>query len=307
MRAAIVGAAGFLGKALAGRLLERGWEVVGYDLAPPSEAAPQVRFELLDVISGEIDFPRGTDAVFYLSQSPSYRDFPRAADQLFGVNTYGAIKAAHAAHAAGVRWFCYTSTGNVYAPSLAPLAEGDPIRRDEPYALSKLAAEESLALFAPHLPVLSARLFGLFGPGQQRMLPVKLRERILAGEPIVLEPAAGEAGEPEGLVVSFTLVADAARLLEQLAQKALGGLSLPAVLNVAGPEPVSLRRFASEIGRILGIQPVFVHGGAARTYNLIADLSRLRSVLEPACTPFAQAMAQSFGPAPVSAATAACK
>ena len=211
------------------------------------------------------------------------------------MNTYRAIRTAQTASAAGVRWFCYTSTGNVYAPSLAPLAEGHPIRRDDPYALSKLAAEEALALFGGRMPVLCPRLFGLFGPGQKQMLPANLLARIRSGQEIVLEPAPGENGEAEGLCVSFTYVADAARLLEELALLALADKSLPRVLNMAGPEPISIRRFSVELGRVVGMEPRFARAPTPRIHNLIADIGLLDTLLTPRWTPFSEAMAQSFG------------
>jgi UDP-glucose 4-epimerase len=298
MKAAIVGAAGFLGHALCGQLVNSGWEVVGYDLTAPRPAHPGLVQETLDVLRDEIVFPPGTDAVYYLAQSPLYRDFPRSADHLFGVNAYGAIKAARAAHAAGVRWFCYTSTGNVYAPSLAPLAEHNPVRRDDPYALSKLAAEEALGLIDGPMSVLAVRLFGLYGPGQTRMLPANLLERIRTGKDVVLEPTADQPGEPEGLVLSFTYVADAARLLDQLGRLAVAGTPLPPILNVAAPEPISIRRFAAQIGEILGLKPKFCRASTFRSHNLIADVGLLRSILEPEYVPFAEAMARTYAPAP---------
>jgi UDP-glucose 4-epimerase len=292
MRAAIIGASGFLGSALSSRLLQSGWEVFGYDLTPSGLPPASFQFNAFDVLRDELSLPPAIDALYYLAQSPRYRDFPAAADHLFGVNMYGAVKVAQAAAAAGVRWICYTSSGNVYAPSFAPLAEGNPVRRNDPYALSKLAAEETLALFANRMPVLSVRLFGLFGPGQTRMLPANLLARIRSTKEIVLEPVAADQGEPEGLAVSFTYVADAARLLEQLGQLALAGTRLPPVLNVAGPEPISIRRFSLELGRALGREPKFVRGTAERTFDLIADLSRLHSVVRAEYTPFSEAIAR---------------
>jgi len=292
MRAAIVGAAGFLGTALCRHLRGNGWEVLGYDAAAGEQPADGTRCDTLDVLRDEVRFPQGTDAAFYLAQSPWYREFPRSADHLFGVNTFGAIKAAQAALACGVRYFCYASSGNVYAPALGPLAEGHPVRRDDPYALSKLAAEEALGLFAGPMAVLAVRLFGLFGPGQKRMLPASLLARVRSGKEIVLEPAVGEAGDTDGLVVSFTYVADAARLLEQLARKALAGTSLPSVLNVAGPEPISIRRFAEELGRAVGIEARLARAHGQRRFNLIADLTLLRCVVRPQYTPLAEAVAK---------------
>ena len=264
MKAAIIGAAGFLGRVLCKQLQEAGWEVLAYDAVAPERPPAGVRFAALDILRDPLPLPRGIEALFYLAQSPRYRDFPQAADHLFGVNTLGAVKAAEAARAAGAGMVCYASTGNVYQPSLLPLAEDCPLRRDDPYALSKVAAEDILRLFRPHLPVIAVRLFGLFGPGQEKMLPATLLRKVRAGEPILLEPAKDETGEAEGLAVSFSYVDDTARCLAQIARLALAGTSLPAALNVAGPEAVSLRRFAAAIGENVGIRPRFERADRSR-------------------------------------------
>ena len=98
---------------------------------------------------------------------------------------------------------------------------------------------------------------------------------------------------------------DTARTLEQLARLALAGTPLPPALNVAGPEPVSLRRFATAIGEILGIAVRFETAAKARTMNLVADLKLLESLVRPKFTPFAEAMAASYGPGGLSPLTAA--
>ncbi len=95
-------------------------------------------------------------------------------------------------------------------------------------------------------------------------------------------------------MVSFSYVEDTARCLEQLARLALAGTPLPPELNVAGPEPVSLRRFATAIGEILGIAVRFETAPRARTLNLIADLTLLESLVRPKFTPFAEAMVRSI-------------
>ena len=304
MKAAVIGAAGFLGRFLCRQLRRSGWEVLGYDLATLARATGDAPIEPLDVLDGELVFPEGIQAVYYLAQSPYYRRFPERADHLFGVNTFGAVKAARAASACDARFFCYTSTGNVYRPSLGPLVETNPVRRDDPYALSKLAAEETLQLFCGQMTVVSVRLFGFLGPGQKKMLPVALLKRVQTGEPITLEPAPGEAGDPEGLTISFGYVEDTARCLEQLGRLALSGTMLPAVLNVAGPEPISVRRFAVALGTIIGIEPRFEHAETTRSFDLIADIGRLRALMNPIFVPFSEAMVRTYGSLAADAASA---
>ncbi len=88
------------------------------------------------------------------------------------VNVHSAVAIAEHARRAGAKRFVYASTGNVYAAGFAPFSEAAPVRRDDWYALSKVHAEEALALFRPQLDVVIARLFGVYGPGQKgRLVP----------------------------------------------------------------------------------------------------------------------------------------
>lgn len=295
MKMAVVGSNGFLGTALCRYCTERGWEVYGYDTIQPERLVPDIQFKVLDIIKDDISFPDELDAVFYLAQSPFYHNFPDQAGHLFGVNTYGAVKAATTAQKQGAAFFCYTSTGNVYQPAFHPLNEGHPLRRDDPYALSKVLAEEALALFAKFMTVLIVRPFGLFGPGQTRMLPVKLLNNVLNNEPITLQPSPLSEGKDNGLTISFCSLNDAVYCLERLARLALEKTPLPPVLNLAGPEPISIRRFAATLGEITGIAPVFKWDTSPRAFDLVADISQLRLFMERAFTPFDEAMTKAFG------------
>ncbi len=293
MKIAIIGAAGFVGKVLSRICKESGHDVCGYDVVGKEDSGtPDI--EHLDVLTDKVEFAHGTDWVFYLAQSPFYREFPRRGDHLFGVNVQGAIKAATAAHERDVRFFSYASTGNVYQPSLEPRRESHPLRRDEPYALSKVMAEDALKLFHSPMTVLCARLFGVFGQGQQTMLPVRLREMVKAGQPITLAPAPQEIDNPQGLKISLCYVDDVARCLIRLAELATDGNSLPSALNVAGPEPISIRRFAETAGDLMGIEPIFQTATAPRRFDLIAEIGELQSLISPEFTPFGEAMSRTI-------------
>ena len=295
MKVAVLGGAGFIGRALCARLAAEGDEVTALDLPSARFEAPGVAFRPLDVLRDAVAFEDGVEALFYLPQFAARREFPERAQFLFGVNTWGAVRAGEAAWRAGARFFAYASTGNVYAPSFRPSAEDAPLRRDDPYALSKIAAEEALALFAAdRLSVTALRFFGPFGPGVTRTLPAKLRERVLAGQPVYLEPRPGETGPTDGLVISFTFLDDLTACLRELARRAAEGERLPLALNVAAPEPVSIRRFTEALAACLGLTPIFELAEAPRPGDLIADVSRLQRLMEPSFTPFEEAMRRTF-------------
>ena len=149
-RLAIFGASGFIGKALTQAAAAQGHTVYASGRAEPIEQAHPYHWVSCDLAdpTGEISIPAGVDAVFYLAQSYYYRDFPHHAEDLFTVNAHGVARAALAACHAGVRFFCYASSGNVYAPSFAALTEQSPVEPHTPYAASKLMGEMAAAAFS---------------------------------------------------------------------------------------------------------------------------------------------------------------
>ncbi len=291
MSIAIVGAAGYVGQALTRFFTKQGRSIQPIDCVPWHDENDLSPITVHDILSDIPPLADGTQAVIYLAQSPYYRDFPDHADHLFGVNVLGALRAAQAAIRCGCRVFCYASTGNVYQPSFKPLSENVPLRRDDPYALSKLMAEEALALFGDAMQTLVLRLFGVFGPGQTNMLPATLRRRILNGKAIALHPA--EAGQQdEGLRISFFYIDDVVRGIADVVDRAIAGHDVPAILNMAGPEPVSLKRFAEGLAANMGRTPVFEAGGTPRNCDLVADIQRWTSFASPQFTPLDDALAR---------------
>jgi len=283
MTAAVIGASGFIGRILSQKLADAGHSVYCLDRAPISIL--QCRWIPYDALQPAVQLPR-LDAVFYLAQSVHYRSFPEHAEDLFGVNTLGAIKAAQAAKAAGCRFFCYASSGNVYVPSFDPMTEDFPVSRANPYGLSKLMAEEALDCFSSWMQATSVRIFGAYGPGQKAMLPYAIKQRILADEPVSLASSAD--GDADGLRLSLIYADDLVWCLLRLCEKALAGESLPRRINLAGPENISLRRLATSIADCLGRQALFVSAEQKRQGDLLADISLLRSYLQPPFTTFAE-------------------
>jgi len=293
MRTAIIGAGGFLGRALTRELLAAGHQVCGYDVVEAGINESGYRFRTCDILTDPVELPPDTDVVYYLAQSPFYRSFPEGAEHLFGVNALAPLRVANAARKTATKLFVYASTGSVYAPSFAPHREDDPVRRDDPYALSKLAGEEALRL-ADDFAVVCVRFFGLFGPGQKSMLPVKIREMIERGDPVQVAPAPGEPeGEPAGLRISMCFVRDTATGLIRLGERVLGGGSVPTTLNMGGAVPVGIRLLAETTARLLGQRVRFVEC-PPRPFDLIADNSLLHSLIDMPNTPFEQAMRQTI-------------
>jgi nucleoside-diphosphate-sugar epimerase len=144
------------------------------------------------------------------------------------------------------------STGNVYG--LSPVALGGSVESDPPapvgeYAMSCLGRERIFEHFSRTLGIPTALLRLNYACELRYGVLVDLAQRVLAGEPVDLGMgqlnAIWQADANATALCAFGHVA-----------------SPPFVLNVAGPETLSVRRVAEEFGRLLG-RPVCFQGSEA--------------------------------------------
>lgn len=278
MRLVIFGAGGYIGRRLADKFRQMGVDVICYSSAS-SEA-----FDIkTGILSDNVTIPPGTDCVIYLSQSPFYRQMPEMASHLWGVNVVSAIKAAELARHAGTLHFIYASTGNVYSFSFSPLREDDPVRRNDWYALSKVHAEEVLALYGKDMAVSIARIFGVYGPGQTDKLVPNLIRSVRSGVPVKLAPSIGNDQDGGGLKISLCYIDDALDIFSGMLGRPGAG-----IVNVAGPEVLSIRDIAQSIGAGLGMENKFEVSDQPRTFDLIADTTKLINLFSLTFTPFAE-------------------
>lgn len=170
----ITGVAGFLGSALANRLVAEGHQVRGLDdlsSGDPDHLSPEVV-----LVRGDInDRPKlwsllqGVDCVFHLAARVSVPEsvlHPREYNQ---VNVGGTVTLMEAMRDVQVRRVVLISSGAVYgAQQEQPLHEDMRPNPLSPYAVSKLAAEYYVrtigALWGIETVVL--RVFNAYGPGQ---------------------------------------------------------------------------------------------------------------------------------------------
>jgi len=216
--------------------------------------------------------PGKLDAVLWLAQGAGYRDFPKSTVPMVGVNLLGLAQTLELARHAGARQFLYASTGNVYKPSLLPLREDAPEEATGLYPLTKLAGEKLVQLYRGYLAITCLRIFGIYGPGQQNALTPNLISRIRSREAVTLEPAG--AARDGGLEWTPCYIADATTLLCRL----LEAERCPEVLNVAGPEKVSIEQVARAIAEALHTEVEIRLGSRPRTMNLVADSTLLRGL-----------------------------
>ena len=70
----------------------------------------------------------------------------------------------------------------------------------------------------------------------------------------------------------------------------LSGNIRDSVINLGGPNGLSIREIGMGIGQVLGIDPVFELTEATRPFDLIADVTRLRSLIDISFTSLPKAL-----------------
>tara|TARA_Y100001936_G_C15785400_1_gene513579 strand:- start:98 stop:715 length:618 start_codon:yes stop_codon:yes gene_type:complete len=177
-----------------------------------------------------------------------------------------------------VQRFIYLSTGNVYAPSFDKLSVDSPLRRDNLYSLSKVHAEEALALFRNQCEMIVVRPFGVFGDGQKERLIPNLIKKVQTNEIISLHPSPGEvackSNETKGLRISLIHIKDAVDILVTIATN--GGVNC---LNLAGPETSSIQSLTQKISLLLGKKCSFMIAEDPRETDYIADFQSAKEIL----------------------------
>ncbi len=175
MRIIVTGGAGFIGSALAHRLIAGGADVRVLDNLSTGrlENVPhKAEFVLGDLRDLEqvADACRDVEVVFHQA---AIRSVPRSMDDpglTNDSNITGTLNLLRAASASGVRKVVYASSSSAYGDAQKmPLSEDARPGPLSPYAVSKLAAEYYCQVWSRsmRLPTVSLRYFNVFGPGQR--------------------------------------------------------------------------------------------------------------------------------------------
>lgn len=252
MSTVVTGSNGLLGGAVHKLLASCGQEVTSVVRRPPSGPAaisPYLTIDLAAPYSMSKVLPSSIDVVIHLAQSRKFRNFPDGAADVFGVNVHATALLLDYAVRAGATHFVYASSGGLYRQGEAPLTENAPL--DPPgnlgyYLGSKAAAEILVQSYAALMNVVILRPFFVYGPGQGRDMLIPRIFTSVKGERAV------QLDGDDGLAINPIHVEDAAAAV-------VGATTLRqgAVINVAGPETLTLREIAVAFGQYLGTAPIF--------------------------------------------------
>lgn len=259
-RSIVTGASGFLGRALAADLASSGEAVVAL-----------CRSDGGDVTRDALPI-RPRDHVYHLAARTGVQQSWEDPEAFHRVNTLGTIRVLEACRRAGAS-LTYVSAYVYGLPRRLPIDESAPVEPANPYALSKLMAEQACRFYAQHFGVrcVILRLFNVFGPGQSNAFLVpRIVEQAL--DPTCPEIAVMDL-DPRR---DFLYVTDAVA-----AMRAAARLSVPfAVFNVGSGRSYSVAEVVAAAVAAAGVnKPVRSEAAPRRNEvsDVVADTSALAS------------------------------
>lgn len=277
--ALVTGAAGLLGTVTVNQLADAGVEVHALVRSEGQRFRDDVQFHEAD-LTRPLDvgaLPARVDAIFHLAQAREFRDFPGSALSVFAINVATTALLLDYARSASVQSFVYASSGGVYRGRHgAELTEDSPLHAPDElgyYLATKLSSEALVGSYAAEFSTTVLRYFFIYGEGQARsMLIPRLYDRVRNGEPVVLQGR-------DGMRINPVHVKDAAA-----ATVAAADLDVQAIVNVAGPETISLREIGELFGEHCDREPLFEQVSGQPT-DLIGSTERMDGILlSPAIT-----------------------
>jgi UDP-glucuronate 4-epimerase len=324
MKVLVTGVAGFIGKHVAKRLLERGDEVVGidnlndyYDVnlkqarldqLSPFPAFRFVRMDMAD--SGAMDklfAAEGFNRAVNLAAQPGVRYSLKNPHAYVQSNVVGFVNLLEGCRHHGVEHLVYASSSSVYgANTHMPFSVHDNV--DHPvslYAATK-KSNELMAHTYSHLfglPTTGLRFFTVYGPwGRPDMSPSLFTSAILAGRPI---DVFNEGRMRRDFTYIDDIVEGVVRVLDKTAQRdpafdcaapdPAASYAPYRLYNIGNHEPVELMTFIETIENAVGKKAVknllpMQAGDVEATY---ADIDDLRAAVgfSPA-TPLAEGVAK---------------
>ncbi len=288
-RSVVTGAAGFVGSHLVERLLALGHDVVGVDCftdyydrrakeSNVAAARANGSFQLIEEDLCALDLERlldGVEYVFHLAGQAGVR--PSWGASFAGYvrhNISATQRLLEAAKDARLQQFVFASSSSVYGDAQElPVSEQALPRPVSPYGVTKLAAEHLCSLYGRlfELPVVSLRLFTVYGPRQRPDMAIRrFLTAALRDEPVTVF---GDGEQTR----DFTFVGDVVDA-HVLAMQAPAG---ECVFNVCGGSTISVRALLELIERVTGrrlrIEHVEAAPGDAR--HTLGDNSRGREAL----------------------------
>lgn len=280
----VTGAAGFLGSALANRLVREGHQVRGIDDLSSGDASrlhPDVLLTHGDVVDRPKLWPllQDVDCVYHLAARVSVTESVLHPRQYNTVNVGGTVSVMEAMRDVGVKRVVLISSGAVYGDQQSqPLRENASPDPRSPYAVSKLAAEHYVHTIGTlwGIETVSLRVFNAYGPEQSLpsehppVVPHFLRLAVRGGTMII--HGKGEQSR------DFVFLDD---VVEAMVAAATAPNVDRLVINVGSGKEISITSLVQQIAETVGISVdwMFIEEQDPGPSRMRADISLARKML----------------------------
>ena len=256
----VTGASGFIGQHLVAHLNQIGKRVVAVS-----------RTHGLDVTRDKLPL-HGVGHVFHLAGKTGVVEAWRSPLDYLDTNAFGTARVLEQC-----RGHCSVTfvSGYVYgSPRRVPIRERDPVDIQNPYALSKLLAEQICGFYARfyEVPVVALRLFNVYGPGQDTsfLIPFILKQILDPRQPEIrvrdLKPSR-----------DYVYVSDAIESIV-MASHAAGG----SVFNIGYGTSYTVEEIIERASMAAGIYKPYRSSGEKRRHEIDrtrADISAFRKAV----------------------------
>jgi UDP-glucose 4-epimerase len=289
----VTGAAGFIGRSIAAKLLARGESVRGIDSLITGRRANLAGLEAMEFIEGDLrdaavcaNACAGVEVVFHeaaLASVPRSVADPVATNECCVSATLNLLVAARAA---GVRRVVYAGSSSAYGDTpILPKHEAMLPAPISPYAVAKLAGEHYMSTFSRTygLETVTLRYFNVFGPYQDPashysgVLAIFCR-KMLAGE----QPTIYGDGEQSRDFTYIDNVVHANLLAAQAPAEKVSGR----MMNLATGARITLNRTFAILRELTGYsgEPAYAPERTGDIRDSLADIQLARELLgyEPA-------------------------
>ena len=271
-RILITGAGGFVGRAVARRLVRSGVEILGlYRNTLPTQLAdlPSVSLIRASLEDPSAELPPKIDAVVHCAAEVPATCPDEAI--LIERNVEGTRRLFDHARREGVHRIIYCSSMAVYGAITVDLVrESTPIQEPGAYGRSKHAGERMLDEFvsnAPEISAVSLRLPGVVGVGGRNNFLCDTLPRLLAGEAV-------SARNPEALFNNVVHVEDLAAFIARLVFEPSNEGHVVSLLGAS--EPLTIREILSTMYRVAGVEENVTYATGGRPF--LIDTEYLRSL-----------------------------
>ncbi|MFT7507220.1 MAG: UDP-glucose 4-epimerase [Acidimicrobiales bacterium] len=195
----VTGVAGFIGSALAHKLILDGHKVIGVDnlLTGLFENIPKevvfFEFDITNFTQFEKLNEHTFDAVLHLAAQTSGEISFEDPDKDLQINVLGTLNVLRYCKTNGITRLLYASSATVYGDSdVNPIPVTQSTQPKSYYGITKLAGEHYARIFSSDIDTTILRMFNVYGPGQnmenikQGMVSIYLHY-LAQGEPILVK------------------------------------------------------------------------------------------------------------------------